>query len=400
MEILIQNGTVFTGTDEPPRTASLWIQNGRIQSIMPEPIPPTQGSKVWSAKGKWVLPGFIALQSQQDIAFLHDPFRADLLSQGITTLALGTRGISHTLGKSFRASEEAILQLRPGPNLILFLGESTLRLRVFGKNEPKSSGFHFLPRERKEWEATLESALEEGYLGISSSSLGWGLKNPPLGLDLLRSWNRVLLDSVFPFGLNHLIGLLSSNGLLRNSLKTYLLPLAPFPPGHPKYLVDLRESLAYYRTGEWCNQFLGTNIRYPLLSRPPLGDAPLSFLESIYSAELSRTKHNFSMAKAISLLTGELAEWLGISAGRIESGAYADIVLLDPQPETGKLEVQLVIVHGEVVYERGSDIAFSEIRKRSGRILKAVSKSSTATVEIPDEVSEQQGILLAISISR
>ncbi len=57
---------------------------------------------------------------------------------------------------------------------------------------------------------------------------------------------------------------------------------------------------------------------------------PLRMLKLVYDAE-KVGKPFMSLEKAVHRLTGEISEWFGIDAGKIEVGKRADLVLIDPK---------------------------------------------------------------------
>jgi N-acyl-D-aspartate/D-glutamate deacylase len=57
---------------------------------------------------------------------------------------------------------------------------------------------------------------------------------------------------------------------------------------------------------------------------------PLRMLKLVYDAE-KKSKPFMTMERAVNRLTGEIADWFGIDAGRIKTGSRADLVLIDPR---------------------------------------------------------------------
>ncbi|MEV7398293.1 amidohydrolase family protein [Aeromicrobium sp. NPDC092404] len=127
----------------------------------------------------------------------------------------------------------------------------------------------------------------------------------------------------------------------------------------------------------------------------------IRLLHRVHEAQ-GRPKPFMSVEKAVFKLTGELGEFYGIDAGRIQVGDRADVVVVDPaglsdevdsyhealMPEFGNVSrmvnrndaaVTATLVTGEVVYERGE---FTEGYGRTlatGRFLRAAEARGSVT---------------------
>ena len=101
-----------------------------------------------------------------------------------------------------------------------------------------------------------------------------------------------------------------------------------------------------------------------------------------------------SVEKAVWRLTGELADWFGIDAGRIRSGSQADLVILDPNKLDDSLEtvhekplpkfsehsrlvrrndetIKQVFVNGKLVVNEGQPLKWVGKDKPAGRFLES-----------------------------
>lgn len=120
---------------------------------------------------------------------------------------------------------------------------------------------------------------------------------------------------------------------------------------------------------------------------------PLRLLKLVRDAEL-QGRPFMPLEKAVWRLTGELADWFGIDAGRIAMGDRADLVLVNPEgldaslaayaevpmPEFGSVRrmvnrndaaVTAVVINGRLAYRQGQFVADFGASPRYGRFLKA-----------------------------
>ena len=58
--IIIKNGKVFTGYDQPSKISNILIKDGIVVEMSEKEIH-LKNAKVIDASGKWVMPGFIAV---------------------------------------------------------------------------------------------------------------------------------------------------------------------------------------------------------------------------------------------------------------------------------------------------------------------------------------------------
>ncbi|WCL50232.1 N-acyl-D-amino-acid deacylase family protein [Leptospira sp. GIMC2001] len=135
---------------------------------------------------------------------------------------------------------------------------------------------------------------------------------------------------------------------------------------------------------------------------------PLRLLKLVRDAELAG-KPFMTMEKAISRVTGELADWLGIDAGHIEIGKRADIVIVRPEflnqelgtdceapmPEFGNFvrlvrrnnkTVQAVLVNGKIAVIDGEPISEVGKSKDYGKFLECYLGNNDAVPTMDEEV--------------
>src|SRR5690625_4772258 len=92
LDILIKNGYVIDGKNNPWTKLDIGIKDGKIVQ-MSRSIP-DQATKVIDATGKVVSPGFIDLHVHSDLLCMKPNIHQIKLKQGVTTELLGQDGIS------------------------------------------------------------------------------------------------------------------------------------------------------------------------------------------------------------------------------------------------------------------------------------------------------------------
>ena len=92
--ILIKNGKIIDGTENPWFKADLLIEGSKISKISPK-IEGVRAEEVIDASGLIVSPGFIDIHTHSDLPILLS--RGDnVLTQGVTTHVVGNCGFSMT----------------------------------------------------------------------------------------------------------------------------------------------------------------------------------------------------------------------------------------------------------------------------------------------------------------
>jgi len=202
-ELLIRRAQVFDGSGNPPITADVVIDGGKIVALSPAPIEPTQARQVIEAEGLWLTPGFIDIHTHYDAELLIAPSLQESVRHGVTTCFVGSCSISMICCEPEDASDiftrvESIpreqvlpvlqrlktwrdpksyvshLQSLPlGPNIASFLGHSDLRAAVMGLGRSVDPKARPSEAEMQQMERLLGEALDEGLLGLSAMTNPW-----------------------------------------------------------------------------------------------------------------------------------------------------------------------------------------------------------------------------------
>ncbi len=185
-DIKIINGTVFTGDNNNATHCDIGINNNCITNLGDLSL--SDSKKTIDAAGCIVCPGFIDAHSHSDTYLLLEPSAASKIYQGITTEICGNCGASAAplngdykmpsdwLDKDYAKPWKTVADYReryaesqPAINAALLIGHNTLHAGICGY-EPRAA----TPDEMSVMIQTLEQALDEGAIGLSS-----GLAYPP-----------------------------------------------------------------------------------------------------------------------------------------------------------------------------------------------------------------------------
>ena len=90
-DLIIRNGTVIDGTGNPGFKADVAINGDRIATV--GDISEAAYQTI-DAAGRFVTPGFIDTHTHMDAQFMWDPLGTPACWHGITTLVLGSCGVS------------------------------------------------------------------------------------------------------------------------------------------------------------------------------------------------------------------------------------------------------------------------------------------------------------------
>ena len=185
MRILIENGTLVSGTGEPAFRGNVIIEGDRIAAVTADGTEISDKSgfdQIVDATGTLVTPGFIDAHSHSDAYLVVEPDAPSKLSQGVTTEINGQCGGSiaprygearlsgdwaSILGerltwRSLAEYREVLAAAKPAINTVQFIGHNTLRSSVVGYR-----GRACTPDELKEMQRLLARELDDG---------GWGLQ--------------------------------------------------------------------------------------------------------------------------------------------------------------------------------------------------------------------------------
>ncbi len=201
-QTVIRNGLVFDGSGDDGRVVDVRIVDGVVVELATELTAP-KGATVIDAQGCWVMPGFVDLHTHYDAELEIDPGLTESLRHGITTVLIGSCGLSFAVGEVEDLADmfcrvegvprsevlpllervkdwkdpagylEHLERVPLGPNVCSFLGHSALRAHVMGLGRSLDDQVEPTEDELAEMAAMLEAALDAGYLGLSINTLPW-----------------------------------------------------------------------------------------------------------------------------------------------------------------------------------------------------------------------------------
>lgn len=202
-KFIIKNGLVYDGTGKEGEVKDILVNNGRVEKIDSN-IPLTnENYRQIDAQGKWVTPGFIDIHTHYDGEIEIDASLSESLRHGVTTIMMGSCGISMVMGKPEELSDmftrvegipssyikpllkeiknwnspaeylEHLETLNLGPNIAMFLGHSTIRSYVMGLGRSLSTANQPTKEELSQMTHILNEALDCGYMGLSINLLSF-----------------------------------------------------------------------------------------------------------------------------------------------------------------------------------------------------------------------------------
>jgi len=190
-DLVIRDGCILDGTGNPWFKADIGIKAGKI-SFLGHLTGQIRSSKVVSASGLIVCPGFVDIHSHSDRTLLAQPKATSSLLQGITTQAVGNCGSSMapitaknrhqmvrrlTVGRDrkvevdWRTMGEYLAKLGRqgiGENVAPLVGHGTIRSAVLGPEGNGGEKVDLSEREIHRMEGLLDRAMHEGALGLST----------------------------------------------------------------------------------------------------------------------------------------------------------------------------------------------------------------------------------------
>ena len=210
-DTLIQNAKVFDGSGEKPRELDIAIKKGKI-AAMGMFLPRSMAAEVIDAEGKWVVPGLLDIHTHLDLEVDLEPGLPEVVRHGTTTVLVGNCSLGTCFGSQKQGEQDPIVDcftrvenipksvLRKcvdavtwegtgeymdhfediplGPNVGVFLPHSMLRVEVMGLEDSISRE----PTEAElvRMESLLDTAMDQGYLGMSTDGLPFHyLSNEP-----------------------------------------------------------------------------------------------------------------------------------------------------------------------------------------------------------------------------
>ncbi|MBI9046916.1 MAG: D-aminoacylase [Anaerolineaceae bacterium] len=181
-DLIIQNGTIYDGSGQPPVKANIAIKEDRIAKI--GTIDPSLAKTVLDADGLAISPGFINVMSWAPITSLHDGRSQSDIRQGVTLEVFGEAWSEGPLNEEMRAFVlndqadikfdvtwstlgeflEHLVKKGVSNNVASYLGATTLRIYAMGfENRPPDENELSLMKK------LTHEAMQEGALGLSTA---------------------------------------------------------------------------------------------------------------------------------------------------------------------------------------------------------------------------------------
>ncbi len=308
-DIVINGGRYFDGSGAPSAICHLAVRDGKVLLVSAEPIDPSLASKVIDATGKWVTPGFLDTHTHYDAELIVAPSLSESVRHGVTTVLVGSCSLSMVCSPAEDASDiftrvetvprekvlpilqqhktwsnplewiEFIRQQPMGPNIISLLGHSDLRVGVMGLHRATDRAVVPTESEMQQMENILATALNAGFLGLSTMCLKWdkidgdrewskSLPSTYARWKEVRRFNRMLrqrgrVHQGAPNAANPLQitqYLQQALGLFGKPLKTTLISMLDLKGNQSLQMMA--------RLAAWSANLLGGNFRWQLLPTP------------------------------------------------------------------------------------------------------------------------------------
>jgi len=308
-DIVINGGRYFDGSGAPSAIRHLAVRDGKVLLVSAEPIDPSLASKVIDATGKWVTPGFLDTHTHYDAELIVSPSLSESVRHGVTTVLVGSCSLSMVCSPAEDASDiftrvetvprekvlpilqqhktwstplqwvEFIQQQPMGPNVISLLGHSDLRVGVMGLHRATDRAVVPTESELQQMEDILATALNAGFLGLSTMCLKWdkidgdrewskSLPSTYARWKEIRRFNRMLrqrgrVHQGAPNAANPLQitqYLQQALGLFGKPLKTTLISMLDLKGNQSLQMMA--------RLAAWSANLLGGNFRWQLLPTP------------------------------------------------------------------------------------------------------------------------------------
>ncbi|HHN66530.1 MAG TPA: D-aminoacylase [Thermopetrobacter sp.] len=183
-DLLIRNATVIDGTGAARQTAEVAIRGDRIAAV--GKLGNASAAEEIDAAGLALAPGFIDTHAHDDLALLNTPLMEPKISQGVTCVINGNCGLSIAPLPTPKAPPAPLDLLSPDAadffpsvaacfaarearpaalNSAQLVGHTTLRLAHMDDLDRPAS-----EREIAAMRASLETALQEGAIGLSTGT--------------------------------------------------------------------------------------------------------------------------------------------------------------------------------------------------------------------------------------
>lgn len=201
-DLLITDALVFDGLGAPPRSVDVAVKDGRVAAVGLK-LDPSEATEHVSAPGQWLMPGLWDIHTHYDLEVELDPTLKESVRHGTTTVVFGNCSLGLAYGHQRDGEQDPIVDcfarvenipkpileavadraswsssgdyldhletLRLGPNVAALLPHSMLRVQVMGLKA--SITRQPTPDELGRMERLVDSAMEEGFVGLSTDAL-------------------------------------------------------------------------------------------------------------------------------------------------------------------------------------------------------------------------------------
>jgi len=157
-DILILNGKIIDGTGNSWFYGDVGVKDGKI--IYVGKVNNVTATKVISAKGLVVAPGFIDVHAHIETGIFERPTADNYIYDGVTTVITGNCGGSADDLKNFF---RRIDSMKTSINIASLVGHNTVRRLIMGLNDRLAS-----QEEQQKMEALVEQGMKDGAVGIST----------------------------------------------------------------------------------------------------------------------------------------------------------------------------------------------------------------------------------------
>jgi N-acyl-D-amino-acid deacylase len=132
--VVLTNGTIIDGTGKPRVVGNVRIRDGKVADIGPFKLAADETRL--DVKGMVVAPGFIGLESISAAEFAKNFESRPIISQGITTLILGSDGTGPYLIEEFMLPFD---EKPPAVNIAMLAGHGTIRRQIMGSEYKRAA---------------------------------------------------------------------------------------------------------------------------------------------------------------------------------------------------------------------------------------------------------------------
>jgi N-acyl-D-aspartate/D-glutamate deacylase len=210
-DTLIQHALVFDGRGSAPQQADIALKDGKIVA-RGSVLPPEMAAEVIDGTGQWLMPGLLDIHTHLDLEVDVEPGLPEAVRHGTTTVLVGNCSLGTCFGAQRIGDQDPIIDcftrvenipkkvlakcveavtwdntgdyiehfshIPLGPNVAAFVPHSMLRVEVMGLQASISRAPTEVELDRMC--ELLETALDEGYMGLSTDGLPFHyLSNDP-----------------------------------------------------------------------------------------------------------------------------------------------------------------------------------------------------------------------------